>query len=326
MKERYRNMMEQVTLSEKAREAVTAKLEQGQKPKRRPSLVRAAVIAACVCLVLVGGALGAEHFSGVWTTGEESGTEQSSYRVNADLETRPLEELGEELQADLAAGTLRPTFDDRDSLEDYLGIELIHSTALENAGIVEDLETAFQYGFDLRPELAVDPNARYVLTGTTVDGEAADGIPEVLKVSAHRVMENSEVYIDARIITEQIDPEVLRQGLLGENFRPLSMVDSQVLFDEEGNAYWEITKYTSAEHEFTTTSYKMPNGIEATIVTATEVYRDGTLGAREYAGYFVCDGILYTVRPYAVDDPNQSFPMLDGDMLIVLERVLDTFE
>ena len=46
----------------------------------------------------------------------------------------------------------------------------------------------------------------------------------------------------------------------------------------------------------------------------------------EYMGYFIQDGILYSVKPYAVYDPNLSFPMNDYDCLTVLYEVLDLFE
>ncbi len=337
MKGRYQSMMEQVTLSEGAKAAFKEKLNGVRPAKQGTRVLRTALIAACVCLLLVGGAFAAEHLAGVWLGQVESGKDHSSYQVKADFDRWKLEELGEQLQADLESGTLRRTFEDRSELEDYLGIGLIHSTALENAGIVEDLESAFQYGFNLRPELAIDPDARYVLTGTTVDGEITDGIPEVLKVSTHRVMENAQIYIDARIITEQVDPKVLEQGLLGEFFEAVPLMDHILSLDEMGRPSWETIHYTSAEKIITSEPYVMGNGIEATIVTVETVERwvesqkeadwpfEGH-GSRDYIGYFVEDGVLYSVRPYGVDDPKQSFPNLDSDMLTVLMRVLDTFE
>ena len=63
----------------------------------------------------------------------------------------------------------------------------------------------------------------------------------------------------------------------------------------------------------------MENGAEAALVTMRQPDMD-TGG--EHVGYFVYDGILYRVWPYAVNDPDQETP----DMLNVLCRVLDAFE
>lgn len=337
MKNRYRGMMEQVTMSEQGRAELLHKLGETGGAQRGHRTLRTVLAAACACLVLVGGAFAAEHLAGVWLGQVESGEDHSSYQVKADFGQWKLEHLGERLQSDLESGSLRRTFEDKAELEEYLGIELIHSAALESAGIVEDLEAAFQFGFNLRPELATDPNARYVLTGTTVDGEVTDGIPEVLNVSAHRVMENSQIYIDARIVTEQADSVRLEEGLLGEFFEAEPLIDHILSLDEMGRPSWETIHYTSAEKIITSEPYVMDNGTEATIVTVETVDQwvereketgrpfEGQ-GARDYIGYFVKDGVLYSVRPYGVDDPNQSFPNLDSDMLTVLMRVLNTFE
>lgn len=96
---------------------------------------------------------------------------------------------------------------DRAELEEYLGFSLIHSETLESAPINEHLERYFAFNWNLRPELALAPDARYVLTGMSYDGAEMAGFPEVLKISVHRVVENYDVYIDARIITvETPDP------------------------------------------------------------------------------------------------------------------------
>ena len=332
MKERYQNMMAQISLNEEARGRIADELAQGGRARRKVSS-RPILAAACVCLALVGGAFAANGLYGVQVGRQQSSVEESSYRVQAEFGCWEIETMGEQLREDLKADSLQRSFADRESLEDYLGVFLIHSAALEESGIVEDLEVSIKYGWDVRPELTADPNVRYVLTGTTVDGEEMNGTPEVLKVTSHRVMENAEVFIDARIVTDRADPETVSGGLAGETFAPRKEIwvefvrdeDGKILEDENG-PLTKIDYYTTAEKEFTAEEYEMANGLTATIITAADVLLDGSTSFREYFGYFISDGILYTVYPYAIYDPSLSFPMLDSDMLIVLETVLDSFE
>ena len=60
MKERYRSMMEQAALSEKAKADLLEKLEQKRPARKGARVLRAALIAACACVVLIGGAFAAE--------------------------------------------------------------------------------------------------------------------------------------------------------------------------------------------------------------------------------------------------------------------------
>lgn len=332
MKERYRKMMEQVALSDEAKARIAAELS-GEKKAARRAPLRIVLAAACVCLALAVGALAVAGLPGVWLGEQESTVESSSYRVQAELGEWNIETMGQQLREDLAADSLRRTFDDRKSLEDYIGVSLIRSPLLEEAGIVEDLEESIEHGWDIRPELCVDPDARYVLTGTTMDGEEMSGTPEVLKVTAHRVVENAEVYLDARIVTDSADAQALQEGLMGEEFSPLPHIWSDFVRDEngyfvtdkKGRPKLEVIEYSTAEKTFDGIEHKMANGITATIVVVCDVEWDGSRGFQEYIGYFVSDGILYTIRPYAIYDPHQSFPMNDYDMLKVLKTVLDSF-
>lgn len=328
MKNYYQRMMEQVSLDETAKARMEEKISRGARTSRRVPL-RPVLAAACVCMVLVGGAFAGSGISGVLVGRQQSSAEEASYRVQAELGQWKIGEMGQQLRADLTAGDLQKTFDDREDLEDYLGVSLAHSALLENAGIVENLADDFAYGWDLRPELLDAPDARYVLTG-----DGAEGEPEVLKVTAHRVVDNAEVFLDARIITEYASEAELENGLVGENFGPQMRLTVDFVYDENGEIQWDengeavldINTYRSAERYFESSEYEMANGLTATIVVvADSMDEGGNMTGREYIGHFVSDGILYTVRPYAIYNPNMSFPMHDSDMLIVLKTVLDSF-
>lgn len=334
MKNKYRHMMEAVTLSPIARTAIEEKLNTVPQ-KRRSHPLRAAVAAACFCLLTPVTALGIGYLQGTVTLGRQtSSVEAASYNVVADVAQWSMDDFSEALQADMAEGTLQRIHNDKSELEEYLGIPLICSTALEEAGIVEDLEKSLQYGWNFTPELAVDTSARYILSAENLDGSENTAHPQVLKISSHRVMENSEIYLDAWIITDSVTQNQLTEGFAGEDYAPVTMHYLEFPRDEHGNYILDengiptaiMRQHTSAEQKFTSASYPMANGDTATIITAQEICHDGSGGFQDYMGYFLHDGILYTVKPYGIYDPHQDYPMNDYDMLTVLKAVLDTFE
>ncbi len=339
MKERYRTMMEQMTLSESRRTAIEEKLT--ERPCCRRNRLYAAVIAACVCIVLMGGVFAAGQLAKVRMGEAQSDAFHSEYQVSVDLTREEEKVFSEKLVGDLENGTLQRAFMDRTELEEYLGFALIRSEMLENAPINEHLERAFAHNWNLHPELAVAPDARYVLTATSYDGVEMAGFPQVLKISTHRIVENMDIYINARIITGSADGQI---DLIGEEFDPEPLLDHRLLvdengylvLDEKGNAIMETRYYKSAEKIFTSESYLMANGIEATIVTAETpdpaierakeagIYTEGH-GAREFIAYFVHNGILYSVRPYGIYDNTIPGNYVNGHELTILKHILDSF-
>ena len=341
MKERYRNMMEQMKLSENGRTAIEEKLNAAVKTRRNTPL-RLGLTAACVCLILMGGVFAAGQLARVRMGDAQSGEDHSEYQVSVDLTQEDEEKtFSEKLNNDLNNGTLERAFMDRAVLEEYLGFSLIHSETLESAPINEHLERDFEYGWNLRPELAVAPDARYVLTATDYDGAEMAGFPEVLKITIHRVVENYTVYMDARIITGRADGQI---DLMGEEFEPEPLLDHKLLvdengyliLDENGNAIMETIQYKSAEKIFTSESYVMANGIEATIVTietpdpSLERAKEAGIpteghGFCDYIAYFVHDGILYSVMPYGIYDNTIPGNYVNGHELTILKHILDSF-
>lgn len=337
MKEQYRNMMDQMKLSEAGRTAIEQNLTTSGK-LRRTNPLRLGLAAACVCIVLIGGVFAAGRLARVEMNDPQSGADHSEYNVSIDL-TQEERVFSDRLVSDLNNGTLQRAFMDRSELEDYLGFPLIRSEMLESAPINEYLEEDFTHNWDLRPELAVAPDARYVLTGMSYNGKEMKGFPEVLKISTHRVVENFEVYIDARIITGSVDGEI---DLMGEEFEPEPLLDHKLLvdengyliLDENGNAIMETTQYESAEKIFYSETYLMANGTQATIVTIETVepwvleQREkgyNVMGACDYIAYFVHDGILYSVMPYAIYDNTIPGNYVNGHALMILYHVLDSF-
>lgn len=340
MKERYRNMMEQMKLSENYRAKIEKNLTEPPNGHRN-GFLQIALAAACVCLVLMGGVFAAGQLAKVRMGDAQSGEEHSQYQVSVDLTQEDAKAFSEKLLSDLDNGTLQRAFKDRSELEDYLGFSLIHSEMLESASINEHLERDFAYGWNLRPELAVAPDARYVLTGMSYDGAEMSGFPEVLKISIHRVVENFSVYLDARIITGSLDGEI---DLMGEEFEPEPLLDHKLLtdengyliLDENGNAIMETIQYESAEKIFSCESYVMANGIEAIIVTIetrdlfleraeeADIPTEGS-GFCDYIAYFVHNDVLYSIFPYAIYDNTIPDNYVNGRELTILKHILDSF-
>ena len=340
MKERYRNMMEQMKLSESNRAAIEEKLNAAAKTHRYTPL-RVGLTAACVCLVLMSGVFAAGQIARVRMDDAQSNADHSQYQVSVDLTQEDEKAFSEKLVNDLEGGTLQRAFVDRAELEEYLGFSLIHSEMLESAGINEHLERDFEYGWDLRPELAADPNARYILTAMDYDGTETTAFPDVLKISMHRVVENFTVYMDARIITGSVDGQI---DMMGEEFEPEPLLDHKLMvdengyliLDENGNAIMETVQYESAEKIFSYESYVMANGLEAIIVTietpnpflerAKEegIPAEGS-GFCDYIGYFAYDGVLYSIWPYSIYDNTIPNNYVNGHELTILKHVLDSF-
>ena len=99
----------------------------------------------------------------------------------------------------------------------------------------------------------------------------------------------------------------------------------------------ETIQYESAEKIFSYENYVMANGFEAVIVTietpdpflerAKEegIPTEGS-GFCDYIGYFVHDGILYSIRPYAIYDNTIPGNYINGRELTILKHILDSFE
>lgn len=228
MNENYKRMMNQVKLSPEKRNEIAEKLSAEPQKNERKTLrfpVKAILVAAAVCVMLIGTVIAAEYFEKRIELGEQSSTtEQASYEIVPDIKPWTLDQLSEILRIDLENGTIERIFNDKAELEKYLGIELIDSTALEKAVIIDDLESSIEYGWNEREETLLDPNARYIVSTTDLDNKFTDTDPSVIKITSHRVMRNSEILIDARIITENTTIDELKAGVFGENFRPKTML------------------------------------------------------------------------------------------------------
>ena len=144
MKERYRSMMEQAVLSEQAKAAFEQKLDNAHPTKKGVRVLRTALIAACVCLVLVVGVAAGTILRHI-STGElvsatrPDGTVISLYEVTIPITKLPLDALSAEAR-DFAAGHMRlpaeKELSDWNEAEKFLGLNLGESPILDKMGSV----------------------------------------------------------------------------------------------------------------------------------------------------------------------------------------------
>ena len=145
MKERYRTMMEQVSLSEKARSAFEQKLERIRPAKKGTHVLRTVLIAVCVCVALIGGTFAAEQVLRHISAGDPvfaarpDGNVISFYEVTVPVTKLPLNTLSEEAR-EFAAGHMRLPAEKElpgwSAAEEFLGLELADSPMLDEMGAV----------------------------------------------------------------------------------------------------------------------------------------------------------------------------------------------
>lgn len=339
MKSKYIKVMERFTISDEGKDKFMEELENGSVPKK--SIIPQIAAAAAAFIIIVAALLIPKvDISPVVSAEDEPehpivineycSQEASSYEVVVALNQHKISEFSEQLQADIVSGRVERAFDTRAELEAYLGLTLVVAPELEAAESVADLAESYEHNFEIiRPQYKFAPEARYVVTGVDQRGNITSQ-PEIIKVSIHRVIRNTECYIDALIQTEYADMNGAEVTVWAESFPTLSGIHHNSWFDDNGEYHVEPIHFKSALKDFAIAEFEMENGCIATIVTATDVcpvcLNEKCDGFREYRGHFITDGVLYSVLPLGIADPTQSLPMQDSDCLSVLKSVLTMFK
>lgn len=132
MKTSYRHMMEQVSMGKETKAAMLETIMETRQPRRSIRPVQTALIAACVCVMLVGTALAAQVIWGVRLEDKQQGN--PGYFVSADLPLWPVEQLSEELRKDADDfndfGIYELELDSWERVEDYFNVPLIGNEML----------------------------------------------------------------------------------------------------------------------------------------------------------------------------------------------------
>ena len=286
MKERYQAMMEQISLDDEAKKRILDGASRSRKTARRIP-VRTVLVAACVCLALVGGVLAAEMIFGIpvfrtLDTSPVTGESVNGFQVG--LEERegeaikqPTTVFSDAVLAAAAEGqNISMEFVSWDEAEEYLGVELMDNSALEGGWYYPD-----------ESNTRTQPPAKVSLF-------AIDG-----KLTAVRT---EGVYLMNEVKVEGGTAPV-RVGVSASLYTENSPIGAEDMF----TAYAFPEGYT-----ITTEEYVAESGLAAVIVVVED-----TVGVTSYFAQFVWNGAAFTVDTRFGPDGAQA--------LATLKQVLDAF-
>ena len=298
MKERYRSMMEQATLSDGARSSFERKLDSTRPAKKSARVLRTAVIAACACVVLIGGTFAATYVAGfsAFETYEAGDLifkdvgkiAHSGYRLSGGMAPIPVQEFSDEVQA-LPEGNTQVIFDSWEEAEQFLGVQL------ERNALLEEMEHA----------LCIDPklerNTHCVLRFSVGDNGLEQVFAEAYYTEGgNHILSSVSVNWYALITTENSDRTHAYE----------------VLYPSEREL--RVEEYTGA------------GGMEAIIVETKTPESDSirTFSGQEYCvvdyeGYFSLNGIAYCVNVWGYSPLDYVENTLALDLL---KQIIDSYD
>lgn len=296
MKMEYRNMMEQVSLSEPARADILEQLEQKSPAKRRIRPLRTALIAACVCLVLVGGAFAAASMV-------DRG-EASDYM--GEVQINPFTDETEELKG------VQFVFEDMRQFR-ISDFPAEVQTYVESSGTAEKWWFDFASWEDAEAKLGFDMPENTMLSASK---KSVENLAElVYEEQTYRVLgqahcygyvmeDRNEFWTSAFYAPEEWDPVVI------EVRTRLSLGDT---------TQTAVVRGMYASDDVTVEEYTAKSGVTFTIGYPN--YGVGSLGhAVYYQTQFAVDGVLYVIRADSMGGGD-----MDHQALEALKAVLDGF-
>ncbi len=287
MKKRYCELMEQISLDETAKARMLERLAAGEKKHRRAPL-RTALVAACVCLGVVAGALAADVIFGVpvfrevdyAVDGENINGFTTVLTDGESAETRgvpkhPETVFNPQVLEDAANSDGALEFATLEEAEAYLGVELMNNAVLDDAWYYtgEEAEPTVQVSLiDSDGALrAVHTYAQYWLNPAVTE-------------------EGNVVPVTARVI-----------GSLYTENSPIPEEDMFIIFGYPENYTFVAEDYTAA------------SGLNAVIVTVC----DEAEGLVSYIAQFEWNGAAFSVEAVFYPEPDHA--------LATLKQILDSF-
>ncbi|WP_298035149.1 hypothetical protein [uncultured Dysosmobacter sp.] len=274
---------------------------------RRIPLKRALTIAACVCLLLAGGALAAEAIWGVQIGDLFTSQEESSYSVYGTVRTVPDGDFSQELHDHLRdnwavwnaksreqqmfsstlPGSLYQSHETWAEGTEHLGVELVNP--LEEA---DWLEQATYVGMPLDGELGRKKGIEHCTS--YVYGNENAQVETAALTAGYRT---GEIRLTLRA--------ELRTEYAGETAADGSQeVETGALWTEAVNMY--------------SNSIAMPDGQDAALVVSQPRRENSYVSI---AAYFIQDGLLYSLRVIGPDGGDEAVAAVRA----VLEQALDCF-
>lgn len=299
--EQYRAAMDSVRFSDPQKEALTAALSRAAAPaRRRIPVLRAALIAAVICLVLVGSALAVTslHSAGKidpFGTGEkkdEIGANNPGYTVTYEARRFPLSHFSDQILADAAGQDAAPDpdgfhmisgFDSWEAVEEYIGFDLMDNRCLEQAEK------------SLTPQL-INNRARAHAT--------------VFRGTRNGVL--SRARVDAQwLVTEQGIPVIVDLG---------AFICTEVIPADEDISKFTVL-YTEEQTDLEVYDLTGSNGLTVSVIAdPDEIY------STYYSAHFTVNGISFVVRAqYDWPNTDVSHEEANAAAAAVLQAVIDGF-
>lgn len=255
---------------------------QAPAKRRRPSFIRTGLVAACLCLTLIGTTFAAVRC--FWVEAY-SGGEYAGYKVYGEFTKFPVDRFSPQLLADCEASNdrnvIRPGFDTWEEAKAYLGDGIPWVWP----------EQAFP--------LVVDEGQPPISLSLCLERENDDKLDAVIGFYTAR-------HIDSET-GRWIEPRV--ETYLATEY--LSITEDEN-FGSMGGTYYGDSAYTVEQLE----DYPMSNGAAAGIVRVGYPVRDGI--DYHYIGNFVKDGIRYQVTTHSIgysDSPED----IEADLKTILD-------
>ena len=278
MKKTYCNLMDGLQMSDRGIQAFYEKLDH---TKKRPAVLRIALIAACLCLCLTGIAYGAKLITGLSITklitdgkvfdqpiaGDEVFEKFThGYSVDfPDIQAYPLSAFSEAVQNTTENTILR--FNTLEQVEEHLGITFCENTTLK----------AYP------PRVKIDTiNGGKKSSRYTVSVFASEGLPNGAIWYTSYNMQGIYVDISARLAIQH--PSIPKEDvpLYLKQFRMLEEKEVVDLYQEQ---------------------YTTPNGLSVTIVTMAMDTRAGSI---DHIAHFALDNITYSITVSATEQTTEK--------------------
>ena len=293
MNNAYRKLMEQQKLSEQAKSAFYEKLGTAKPPKKRKVILKTAIIAACICLLIPISALAAENIFGISLaefvarnmTQESAGEGYNTQYTN--VYSFPLSDFSPELQSlteDRSTG-----YDSWEALEAELGMDLITNSILSDAETVP----YEQYVPEMNPN-PDEPVLGSDLRPCTAHYFAKDGQLYLALVSAAYKRDGVRISLSATLTAEH-------PAFSQEDVAKLHTL--------------EVTYPKADVEQFSQAQYTAESGLTATIMEIDRTASQSTL----YEATFAANGASYKIQIDAEPGGN------DANAKALLIEILEGF-
>lgn len=278
--------------------------------RRLPRIVRTGLIAACLCLALLGTAFAVTELSRMRVNWGDSGISTDGYSVECAVDFYPLSSFSQEVtaMAGLDQSQRHKYFDTWEELQAFTGVELVRNPVLDGAqpGPAGTLPWEYDRG-------SQDPDKTHLWleTGATDDGEL-----RVVQAISTNLIDGFWVRMLEGIYTERAEGTLY---YIEEGSRVVNGIPEK----KKGDGMHARASLVYGEgYEVTQENYTTPNGLEALIIlTARPAPEESTM----CSAYFLIDG-AYCQLIVGGSGPYGDLPQPEPQQAMeILKQVLDGF-